>query len=213
MSTIENWKEIHAQLPKGVNLLAVSKGHSLESIQKLTELGQVDFGESRLQEAIPKLNGLIKFRKIQWHFVGHLQSNKVRGVVRNFNFIHSVDSQALAERISRIAVEEGRSLQIMLQVKLAEDPSKGGFNPEELKQKLPSIHNLSNLLPTGLMTIPPIDFCQDQRRNLFEECRSLANQLDLKDCSMGMSADWKEALQAGATWLRLGSCLFGSRQK
>ncbi len=206
---LENWEQLRKQLPDGVNLLAVSKGHPSEKIRYLAELGQIDFGESRLQEALLKFNALGDLKQIKWHFIGRLQSNKVRGVVQNFDFIHSVDSQLLAERISRIAVEENRTIQIMLQVKLAKDPTKGGFNPENLQRVIPMIQSLSNIKTTGLMTMAPINFGKEERRNLFGQCRSLANQLDLKECSMGMSSDWEEALKAGATWLRLGSSVFG----
>ncbi len=213
MKPIENLGIIRKQLPNGVNLLAVSKGHSSQSIRELAKKGQIDFGESRLQEALPKLSDLSNIKQIRWHFIGRLQSNKVRSVVRNFDFIHSVDSQVLAERISTIASQEKRSIKIMLQVKLAEDPTKGGLTPSELKKVMQSTLHLPNIKTTGLMTMAPFNFSLEERKTLFKECRSLANQLNLNDCSMGMSSDWKEALDAGATWLRLGSCIFGSRQK
>ena len=212
MTSANEFKKIKHSLPLGVNLLAVSKGHEPESIRKLYGYGQLDFGESRLQEAIPKKNHLNDLNQLRWHFVGKLQKNKVRGVIKEFEFIHSVDSLSLIERISRIAHEEKKIPNIFLQVKFREDPQKGGFLKQELVKCWPKIVSLKNIHLIGLMTIPPIFLNLDQRKDLFCECRNLANHLELKDCSMGMSNDWEEALEVGATWIRLGSLLFGKRQ-
>ncbi len=206
------FKNIKDSLPLGVSLLAVSKGHNPESIRKLSDYGQLDFGESRLQEAIPKKNDLNDLNQLRWHFVGKLQKNKVRGVIKEFDFIHSVDSLSLIERISRIAQEEQKTPNIFLQVKFRDDPQKGGFLKQDLLKSWPQIVSLKNIHLIGLMTIPPISLNLDQRKDLFCECRKLANYLGLKDCSMGMSNDWKEALEGGATWIRVGSLLFGKRQ-
>ena len=206
------FKKIKGSLPLGVNLLAVSKGHDHESIRKLSDFGQLDFGESRLQEAIPKKKYLNDLKQLKWHFVGKLQKNKVRGVIKEFNFIHSVDSLSLIERISRISQEEQKIPNIFLQVKLRDDPQKGGFLKQDLLKNWSKIVSLKNIHLIGLMTIPPIALNFDQRKDLFFECRNLANHLELNDCSMGMSNDWQEALECGATWIRLGSLLFGKRK-
>ena len=206
------FKIIKDSLPRGVNLLAVSKGHHHESIRKLSCYGQLDFGESRLQEAIPKKINLNDLKQLRWHFVGTLQKNKVRGVIKEFKFIHSVDSLPLLERISRISEEEQKKPNIFLQVKFKEDPNKGGFSKEDLLKSWSKIISLNNINLIGLMTIPPIALNSYQRKDLFIECRNFANHMELKDCSMGMSKDWKEAIQGGATWIRLGSLLFGKRQ-
>jgi len=206
------FKKIKGSLPLGVNLLAVSKGHDHESIRKLSDFGQLDFGESRLQEAIPKKKYLNDLKQLKWHFVGKLQKNKVRGVIKEFNFIHSVDSLSLIERISRISKEEQKIPNIFLQVKLRDDPQKGGFLKQDLLKNWSKIVSLKNIHLIGLMTIPPIALNFDQRKDLFYECKNLANHLELNDCSMGMSNDWQEALECGATWIRLGSLLFGKRK-
>jgi pyridoxal phosphate enzyme (YggS family) len=206
------FKIIKDSLPLGVNLLAVSKGHDYQSIRKLSGYGQLDFGESRLQEAIPKKIDLNDQKQLRWHFVGTLQKNKVRGVIKEFDFIHSVDSFTLLERISRISKEEKKSPNIFLQVKFKDDPNKGGFLKQDLLQSWDKIISLKNINLIGLMTIPPIALNSYQRKDLFCECRNFANHLGLKDCSMGMSNDWQEAIQGGATWIRLGSLLFGKRQ-
>jgi len=212
LTSANEFKKIKHSLPLGVNLLAVSKGQEPDSIRKLYGYGQLDFGESRLQEAIPKKNHLNDLNQLRWHFVGKLQKNKVRGVIKEFEFIHSVDSLSLIERISRIAHEEKKIPNIFLQVKFRDDPQKGGFLKQELLKCWPKIVSLKNIHLIGLMTIPPIFLNLDQRKDLFCECRNLANHLELKDCSMGMSNDWEEALEVGATWIRLGSLLFGKRQ-
>ena len=212
MIYLNEFKKIKDSLPLGVSLLAVSKGHHAESIRTFSNYGQLDFGESRLQEAISKKNYLNDLNQLRWHFVGKLQKNKVRGVIKEFDFIHSVDSFPLIQRISRIAEEEQKIPNIFLQVKFKYDPQKGGFLTQDLLENWPKIVALKNINLIGLMTIPPIALNLYQRKDLFYECRNLANHLGLKDCSMGMSNDWKEALEAGATWIRLGSLLFGKRQ-
>ncbi len=212
MTSYNEFKKIKESLPLGSSLLAVSKGHNQESIRKLYGYGQLDFGESRLQEAIPKKKDLNDLSQLRWHFVGKLQRNKVRGVVKEFDFIHSVDSISLIERISRISQEEQKTPNIFLQVKLRDDPQKGGFIKQDLLISWPKIVSLKNIHLIGIMTIPPISLKITQKKDLFCECRNLANQLGLKDCSMGMSNDWQEALESGATWIRVGSLLFGKRQ-
>ena len=176
------FKKIKDSLPLGVSLLAVSKGHRQEFIRKLSGYGQLDFGESRLQEAIPKINDLKDLNRLRWHFVGSLQKNKVRGVIKKFDFIHSVDSLPLLERISRIAQEEQKTPNIFLQVKFMDDPSKGGFLKHDLLKSWNNISSLNNINMIGLMTIPPISLNSYQRKVLFCDCRNFANHLGLKDC-------------------------------
>ena len=205
------WKEINDSLPAGVSLLAVSKGHSIDSIKRLVNCGQLHFGESRLQEAIPKLEAFNNDKTLRWHFIGHVQSNKVRTIVRFFDFIHSIHSLSLAERISRIAGEEKKHPQVMLQVKLRDDPNKSGFHPDQLLESWKALKSFDNYEIVGLMTIAPLNIDPIDRSELFKDCRLLANQLELPHCSMGMSSDWKEAVKAGSTWVRIGSQIFGSR--
>ena len=205
------WQAIHAECPDAVHLLAVSKGHPAMAVRELAALGQVDFGESRVQEALPKQKDLDDLCGLRWHFIGRLQANKVRAVVRAFPVIHSIDSQGLAERTSRIAVEENKNPEVFFQVKLRDDPAKGGWEPDALREVLPQLHSLPGLKPIGLMTMPPIGLGLDDRQRLFHDCRTLADELALPECSMGMSGDWKQAATAGATWVRVGSGLFGPR--
>ena len=209
-SLAARWQALHVGRSPSARLLAVSKGHPAAAVRGVAELGQCDFGESRVQEALPKQQELMDL-KLRWHFIGRLQSNKVRPVVKAFDVIHSVDSLALAERVSRIAVEEARQREVLLQVKLRPDPSKGGLSADELGAIWSDLQALPGLRISGLMTMAPLDMDLQQRKALFSECRALADRLALTECSMGMSTDWQEAADAGSTWLRIGSALFGPR--
>jgi pyridoxal phosphate enzyme (YggS family) len=204
---------IQAQLPPGCRLLAVSKGQPAAAIRALAAAGQRSFAESRLQEAAAKQQELADLPDLDWHFIGRLQANKVRPVLRTFTTIHSVDSLALAERLARIAAEEQRTPQVLLQVKLRPDPSKGGFEPQELLRDWPQLQQLAPLRITGLMTIAPLALELLERRSLFQDCAALAGELGLRELSMGMSGDWREAAASGSTWVRIGSALFGERQQ
>jgi len=204
---------IQAQLPPGCRLLAVSKGQPAAAIRALAAAGQRSFAESRLQEAAAKQQELADLPDLDWHFIGRLQANKVRPVLRTFTTIHSVDSLALAERLARIAAEEQRTPQVLLQVKLRPDPSKGGFEPQELLRDWPQLQQLAPLRISGLMTIAPLALDLQERRSLFQDCAALAGELGLRELSMGMSGDWREAAASGSTWVRIGSALFGERQQ
>jgi pyridoxal phosphate enzyme (YggS family) len=204
-------QQIRAQLPPGTELLAVSKGHTAGLIRQAVALGQRSFGESRLQEAQAKQAQLADLPPLDWHFIGRLQANKVRPVLRSFGTVHAIDSLALAQRVARIAAEENLAPQLFFQVKFLPDPSKGGFSPEALQQLWPQLRDLAPARPVGLMTITPLGLSPQQSREVFEACRALADACGLPGCSMGMSGDWQQAAAAGSTWVRIGSGLFGSR--
>ena len=206
-----NYLKIKNKIPSNVNILAVSKGFKSQEIKTIQNIGQNDFGESKFQEAFEKQLILKDLKQIKWHFIGRIQSNKIRKIVQNFQYIHSVDSFEKLKKISNISGEENRNPLIMLQVKLRDDPNKGGINPEFLKSKWREIQELGNIKLTGLMTINPKGLSSKKNLELFKKCRSLADSLQLPDCSMGMSGDWEEAIEAGSTWLRLGSLIFGDR--
>ena len=208
---ISNYLLIKKKLPLNVNLLAVSKGFSSEKIKIVNNEGQNDFGESRVQEAIEKQFLLKDFKNIKWHFIGRVQSNKIRKIVKNFDYIHSVDSYEKLLKISNVSFEEQKTPLIMLQVKLSDDPSKGGFNPKVLIERWDNIKQFKSINIKGLMTINPKGLTSIENTKLFKKCRNLADSLKLHDCSMGMSGDWEEAVEAGSTWLRLGSIIFGDR--
>ena len=206
-----NYLKIKTQIPSNVNILAVSKGFKSQEIKTIQNIGQNDFGESKVQEAFEKQLTLKDLKQIKWHFIGRIQSNKIRKIVQNFKYIHSVDSFEKLQKISRISYEEKKNPYIMLQVKLSDDPSKGGFEPDLLISKWSEIQELKNITLKGLMTINPRGLSSNENSELFKKCRSLADSLQLSDCSMGMSGDWEEAIDSGSTWLRLGSLIFGDR--
>jgi pyridoxal phosphate enzyme (YggS family) len=207
----ERLAEVRSGLPDHCHLLAVSKGQSVAAIREAVALGLRSFGESRLQEAQAKQRELADLPPLDWHFIGRLQANKARGILRHFSTIHSLDSLPLAERLQRISQEEGLSPVVFAQVKLRPDPGKTGFDPETLRAVWPQLVALAPLRLRGLMTMAPQGLEAEDRLALFRECAELARELGLAELSMGMSGDWREALAAGSTWIRLGSTLFGER--
>ena len=205
-----DYLEIKKILPKGVNLLAVSKGFQSSDIEYIQSLGQIDFGESKVQEAIlkPVFNSN---NNLNWHFIGRIQTNKIRKIVENFDFIHSVDSYKKLLKISQVAIELQKMPKVFIQIKLAHDPGKSGLLYSELIANWDQIKQIKGILPIGLMTINPKGLNAVQNFELFNKCRLIADDLELPDCSMGMSNDWEEAIKAGSTWIRLGSLIFGKR--
>ena len=208
---ILNYLKIKKKLPLNVNLLAVSKGFDCKQIKTINDEGQKDFGESRFQEAFEKKLLLKDLENLKWHFIGKVQSNKIRKIVQNFAYIHSIDSYEKLLKISKVSFEEKKVPLIMLQTKFGDDPNKGGFTPKVLTEKWDQINQLKNIEIKGLMTINPKGLSSSENTKLFKKCRQLADSLQLFDCSMGMSGDWQEAIDAGSTWLRLGSSIFGNR--
>jgi pyridoxal phosphate enzyme (YggS family) len=204
-------EQLQRGLSSSTRLLAVSKGQPASAIRHAVTLGQRSFGESRLQEAIAKQGELADLEPLDWHFIGRLQANKARGVLRHFGTLHSVDSLDLAQRLQRIAAEENLTPRIFLQVKLRPDPTKTGFAPSELRAAWPRLGAMAPLQVIGLMTIAPQGLPAADRKDLFGDCAALAAELALPELSMGMSGDWPEAVAAGSTWVRLGTALFGAR--
>ena len=202
--------EIKKILPEGVNLLAVSKGFQSSDIEYIQSLGQLDFGESKVQEAMLKPVFKIK-NNLNWHFIGRIQTNKIRKIVYSFDFIHSVDSYKKLLKISQVAIELQKIPKVFIQIKLAYDPEKAGLYYSELIANWDQIKQIKGIHIIGLMTINPKGLNAEQNFELFNKCRLIADQLDLPHCSMGMSNDWEEAIKAGATWIRLGSLIFGKR--
>ena len=205
-----DYLEIKKILPKGVNLLAVSKGFQSSDIEYIQSLGQIDFGESKFQEAILK-PVFHSNNNLNWHFIGRIQTNKIRKIVENFDFIHSVDSYKKLLKISQVAIELQKIPKVFIQVKLAHDPGKTGLLYSELIANWEQIKQIKGILLIGLMTINPKGLNSEQNFQLFNKCRLIADKLELPHCSMGMSNDWEEAIKAGATWIRLGSIIFGKR--
>ena len=205
-----DYLKIKKILPEGVNLLAVSKGFQSSDIEYIQSLGQTDFGESKVQEALLK-PVFQSNNNLRWHFIGRIQTNKIRKIVENFDFIHSVDSYKKLLKISNVAIELKKMPNVFIQIKLAHDPEKAGFPYIELIENWDQIKQIKGIFINGLMTINPKGLNSEQNFELFNKCRLIADKLELPHCSMGMSNDWEEAIRAGATWIRLGSLIFGKR--
>src|SRR5690348_3441501 len=159
-----------------IELVAISKTHSGEKVREAVEAGQTLFGESRVQEARAKIPELSS--NIRWHFVGHLQKNKVRQALPLFEMIHSVDSHALAQDINRIAAEEGLYPRVLLEVNVAGEGSKFGFTPEDVRQQMEALLTLSRLSIEGLMCIPPVAVESEDSRKFFLQVRKLRDSLE-----------------------------------
>lgn len=196
-----------------VELLAVSKTFPAEAVKEAYEAGHRLFGESRQQEASPKIAVLPG--DIHWHFIGSLQRNKARKVLGEFDAIHSVDSLRLAEHLDRVAGEDAKRPEIYLEVNVAGEESKGGFSPADLIRSAGELAAFKNLEIRGLMTIPPDDL--EQARRWFAAARELRDRLRaasgllLPSLSMGMSGDFEQAILEGSTIVRVGSFIFGHR--
>lgn len=217
MSVAKNIARIREALgDNAIALIAVTKGAELSQIEEAGQIGITEFGESRVQDAIAKMDSLPGWllQKSRWHFIGHLQTNKVKQAVGRFALIHSVDSVRLAQEISRTSVQKGLTQPILLQVKMAADPNKSGFDPQELKHSFATISQLPNLELRGLMTITPIAAAEPERIACFNGLRLLRDQLvqeygiALPELSMGMSEDWRKAIDCGATMVRIGKEIF-----
>jgi hypothetical protein len=228
MSTIaENLENVRAQITaaaersgrsaEDVRLVAVSKTHPAESVRQAAEAGQTLFGESRVQEArakIPELSSALR-----WHFIGHLQKNKIRHALPLFELFHSVDSVALADDINRIAEEDGHRPRVLVEVNVAGEGSKFGFKPESLRENLEHLLGLPRLTIEGLMTIPPPAAEAEDSRPFLVHLRELRDALEkefgvrLPELSMGMTNDFPVAIEEGATMVRVGTAIFGARPR
>jgi PLP dependent protein len=212
----ENYKQILQELKGKATLVAVSKTKPIEDIQALYNFGQLDFGENYVQELIEKEAALPK--NIRWHFIGHLQSNKVKYIAPFIHLIHGVDSVNLLKEINKQGVKHNRVINCLLQVHIATEETKFGFDAKELAN-LQGLEKLTNIAIAGLMgmasfsnnvTLIKEEFAQ--LKNIFDSyssSRAIGHQLSI--LSMGMSGDYKIALQEGSNMVRIGSLLFGKR--
>jgi pyridoxal phosphate enzyme (YggS family) len=198
-----------------IALVAISKTHEAEKVRAAFDAGQQLFGESRVQEARAKIPLLPAAAR--WHFVGRLQRNKVRHALQLFELFHSVDSLDLARDMNRVAEEEGLRPRILLEVNVAGEGSKIGFNPEALRSHIESLLELPRLTIEGLMTIPPLAPEAEASRKYFVALRELRDQcaaefeVPLPHLSMGMTGDFAVAIEEGATLVRVGTAIFGKR--
>ena len=204
--------------PDSVRLITVSKQISVDRIEEARVAGAVVFGENKIQEAIPKIEQ-VGAEEISWHFIGHLQKNKIKFLDERFDLIHSVDSFELAEKIAKHYHSENRVQRILLQVNVSGEAAKFGMEPKELENQMAEFFQLQGIQVEGLMTIPPFDSDPENSRRHFSRLRELREQyekqngLPLNQLSMGMSNDFEVAIEEGATLVRVGTAIFGPRPK
>jgi pyridoxal phosphate enzyme (YggS family) len=203
--------------PDEIELVAISKTHDADKVRAALDAGQTLFGESRVQEARAKIPELPS--SLRWHFVGHLQKNKIRYALPLFELFHGIDSLDLARDLNRIAEEDGMHPRILLEVNVAGEGSKFGFKPETLRQEMEQLLSLGRLSIEGLMTIPPLAEEAEPSRKFFVDLRELRNALEtefdmkLPQLSMGMTNDFPVAVEEGATLVRVGTAIFGERSR
>lgn len=216
MSIQKDFEKIKSSIPENVTLVAVSKTHPVEKIQEVYHLGQRIFGENKVQEITEKAPRLPK--DIQWHFIGHLQTNKVKQIAAFVDTIQSVDSERILEEIDRQAAKCNRKIKILLQVKIAEEETKYGLEISETKELFLKFlqGKYPNIEVTGLMGMATFTEDESQIRREFAMLKHLYDQLalqkELETLSMGMSGDYKIAIACGATSIRIGSAIFGQRE-
>ncbi len=196
-----------------ITLVAVSKKFSAESIREAYRAGLRNFGENYVQEFAEKGPLLDDLPDARFHLIGHLQSNKARLACDLFQIIQTADTPKLLGRLNSAAEEKGRSLDVMLEIKLGNEESKSGASPEEIPSLLAEAARCPYLNLLGLMTIPPWSEDPESSRPYFQQLRELARQYGLANLSMGMSADFEVAIEEGSTFIRVGTALFGPRPK
>ena len=216
-STIAEAARRGGRAPDEIKLVAVSKSKPVELVQMAYNLGVTDFGENRVQEALPKIEAFHP-QELRWHMIGHLQSNKASKVVSPFYCVHSVDSLHLAQVLNRHAGEQGKRLLVLLQVNVSGEASKEGMPPAETPALARLIVALPHLQVEGLMTIAPLVEDPERVRPVFRELRLLRDRLraelpaySWQHLSMGMTDDYSVAIEEGATIVRIGRAIFGER--
>ena len=203
----EKINNIKSSIPNNVKLIAVSKTKPVEDIMEAYNAGQRDFGENKVQELINKIDKLPK--DIKWHMIGHLQTNKVKDCIRDeIVLIHSVDSIKLAKEIDKESKKRNKITNILIEINIGNEDSKFGINPNELEDFLKQTKDLSNINVEGLMCVAPNN---NDTSKYFREMKSLSIKYNLKELSMGMTNDYKEAINEGSTMIRLGTLIFGER--
>ena len=230
----QNIKEIYRRMsraamkadrnPAGVTLIAVTKTVETAAIREAVDAGLRVFGESRIQEAKAKIEELPRvltadggLSTVSWHLIGHLQRNKAKTAVALFDLIHSLDSIDLALEISRQAEKIGKIQEVLIEVKLSAEETKHGISKDDLPDLAAAINRMTNLRLRGLMTVPPFFEDPEEARPCFRELRELKERLEdrgflLPELSMGMSHDFETAIEEGATMVRVGTAIFGTRK-
>ncbi len=204
--------------PDSVRLVAVSKQVDITQIEEARIAGAVIFGENKIQDAVPKIDQM-RSEEMSWHFIGHLQKNKVKFLDERFDLIHSVDSLELAEKIANQCQSENRVQSVLLQINVSGETAKFGMEPGELENQMLAFSRLKGIRVEGLMTIPPYHPDSENSRRHFSRLRELRdqyekqNRLSLHELSMGMTNDFEVAVEEGSTLVRVGTAIFGSRPR
>lgn len=199
---------LRAELPAGVTLVAVSKTQPAAAIREAYAAGQRDFGENYAQEWREKADALADLPDLRWHFIGGLQTNKVKYLAGRIAFVHTVDREELARELSRRFGQKGAVARVFLEVNTGGEASKAGCAPEHAPALAAAIRALPAVELVGVMGIPPPE---DDPRPHFRTLRALREALGVRELSMGMSGDWRVAIEEGATFVRLGTAIFGAR--
>ena len=229
MSIKENLNFIYQQIsqtaidsgrsPQEIKLIAVSKTKPIDMIKEASSAKQIAFGENYVQEALDKIRIMRKFKEIEWHFLGHLQKNKVKFCPGNFQWIHTVDSLELSQKIESRCALDNKIMNVLIQVNLSNESSKSGVRELDDVFRIAENILLCNFLKLrGLMTIPKPGLGEIKTRSVFEKIRKWKDRLEkefntseVTELSMGMTADYKWAIREGATMIRVGSAIFGAR--
>lgn len=201
-----------------VTLIAVSKTKPVEMLREAYDLGCRDFGENKVQELLDKYDKMP--RDIRWHMIGHLQRNKVKYIVDKVYMIHSVDSMRLAEEISKEAVKKNVTVPVLVEINVAEEESKFGASADEAVSLVDNISKLPNIVVKGLMTIAPYVEDSEENRLYFAKLKQIyvdiihknIDNVCMEELSMGMTGDYEVAIEEGATYIRVGTAIFGERQ-
>ena len=212
--------------PDDIRLVVVTKTQPIDVIKAVLDVGATNLGENYVEEAIPKIEGLTKTEYLNWHMVGHVQSRKALTVCKYFQYLHSLDSLKLAERLSINAVEMNKKFPVMLEVNVGGEASKSGWDisiDENWNRMLPDVNKiitLPGLNLLGVMTIPPYSTNPEDSRPYYRKLRKfkdfISNQFKMSgfnDLSMGMSSDYEVAIQEGSTWVRIGQAILGPRSR
>jgi len=208
MTLAERLSRVQAGIPPGVTLVAVSKAHPAVAVREAYAAGQRHFGENYVQEWRAKAEALADLPEIVWHFVGGLQTNKVKYLVGKVGLVHAVDREELAREIARRSAQRGIATRVLVEVNVAGEASKSGCAPAEVPGLVAAVRELPGLELRGLMCIPP---AEGDPRPHFAALRRMRDALGLSELSMGMSADYPVAIEEGATIVRVGTAIFGER--
>lgn len=217
---IQNACQLYQRTPDSVKLIAVSKRHSADNIAQLAAFGQRDFAENYLQEALEKQSQLAELN-LTWHFIGHIQSRKCKQIAANFDWVHTIDSEKVADKLQLGCEEYNKTLNVLIQVNLQDESSKAGVHAAQLVALAKHITALPNLVLQGIMIIPKAQDEFKKQREVFSLCAQTLSDLraqlpsqarhPLNQLSMGMSNDMPAAIAAGSTMIRIGTAIFGAR--